>query len=82
MTGGPLAGVPGVVGRHLMLGLQAVSREVRTLVGDTSGQVPASFIAAGPAHAGGHHHVHEHHPAHLDDSAGGEFVDDRIRELD
>jgi hypothetical protein len=81
VTGGPLAGVPGVVGRHLMLGLQAVSREVRTLVGDTSGQVHASFIAAGHAHAV-EHHEHERHPEHLDDSAGGEFVDDRIRELD
>ena len=74
--------VPGIVGRHLMLGLQAVGREVRTLVGDTSGHVRASFVAVGHVQAAEHHHEHEHHPEHLDDSAGGEFVDDRIRELD
>jgi hypothetical protein len=78
VTGGPLASVPGVVGRHLMLRLRAVGHEVRALVEDTSGQVRASFAVAGHVHAAGH--VHEHHPEHLDDSAGGEFVDDLIRE--
>jgi hypothetical protein len=73
--------VPGIVGRHLMLGLRAVGHEVRHLVEDTSGQVRASFTAAGHVHAAGHAHEHlEPHPEHLDDSAGGEFVDDLIRE--
>jgi hypothetical protein len=67
--------VPGVVGRHLMLRLRAVSHEVRTVVdAEVSVLVRASSIVAE------HHHVHEHAVEHLDDSAGGEFVDDRIRE--
>ena len=72
--------VPGVVGRHLMLRLRTVSHEVRTIVeGEASAVVHASVVAVEHLRV---QHAHEHHAEHLDDSAGGEFVDDRIREPD
>lgn len=74
MTGDPWTSVPGVVGRHLMLRLRAATHEVRTLVDDElSVLVRASSLVV-------EHHHHEHVVEPLDDAAGGEFVDDRIRE--
>ena len=73
MTGGPRASVPGVVNRHLMLRLRTLSHEVRTLVDtEVSVLVRASSVVL-------EHHHREHVVEHLDDAAGGEFVDDRIR---
>jgi hypothetical protein len=74
VTRGPLAGVPGVVGRHLMLRLRTLDHEVRTAVDtEVSALVRASSLALE------HHHHREHEALHLDDTAGGEFVDDQIR---
>jgi hypothetical protein len=62
------------VARHLMLRLRTVSHEVRTLVdAEVSVLVRTSSIDVE------HHHGHEHQAQHLDDTAGGEFVDDRVR---
>jgi hypothetical protein len=73
--------VPGVVGRHLLLRIQAVSHEVRTMV-----ETETSYLVRAASAVVEHVHVHEpahvNAEAHLDDTAGGEFVDDRIRELD
>jgi len=78
VTGDPLTGVPGVVGRHLMLRLRAVSHEVRTMVdAEASHLVRAASVVVEHVHV--HEEVHVHAEVHLDDTAGGEFVDDQIR---
>jgi nucleoside-diphosphate-sugar epimerase len=77
VTRGPLAGVPGVVGRHVMLRLRAATHEVRTLV-----DAEVSVLVRASSTVVEHHHHHEHVVEPLDDAAGGEFVDDRIRESD
>lgn len=78
MTGGPRTSVPGVVGRHLLLRIQAVSHEVRTMVEtETSYLVRAASVVVEHVHL--QEHVHERAVVQ-DEASGGEFVDDRIRE--
>jgi nucleoside-diphosphate-sugar epimerase len=74
VTKGRSAGVPGVVGRHLMLRLQAATHEVRTVV-----DAEVSVLVRALSTAAEHHHEHEREVECVDESAGSEFVDDRLR---
>jgi uncharacterized protein YbjT (DUF2867 family) len=67
-----MAGEPGLVGKHVILQLLAIGREVRTMVRSPRAAALVAVVAAD----------RDCRDGRLDDVAGCEFVDDRIHWLE